>query len=44
MNVTLGGFVLEVEHTEYMEYVDADPNEQVADGGQHEELFEEQVV
>lgn len=44
LNVILGGGIGVVHDAEDVEYVDADPNEQVPDGGQHEELLEEEVV
>lgn len=42
--VILGGGVWVIHDTEDVEHVDADPNEQVSNGGQHEELLKEEIV
>lgn len=44
MDVVLCGSVWVIHDAEDVEDIDADPNEQVSYGGQHEELLEEEVV
>jgi hypothetical protein len=40
----VGLLLFPVEETEDVKNVDADPDEEVADSGQHKEFFKDQVV